>query len=329
MVAVGLLMGLASARSATAAVGNSDANVSGVPAAKYSTGRSGGKLKWVSPRPALSADAEEQVETAVKATGYATPSESPRPLPAAQKPRPAPSSGLSGDLFGQKKNVPTPAPPEKLSKDFLQSLPAEPKPQGSPPAPNPGEPVAPEKPYVAPNGPAPLNRPKPEKNGTKPSLEQEFALRQHDTKEICPSPKDLKKISELTTNITPPEGDIPHDCPLDGATFQPRAFAPITYAWTASAVCHKPLYFEDVQLERYGHMAGPWVQPFASAANFFLTVPILPYKWGLEPWNECIYPLGFYRPGDCAPYMFDPIPLSVRGALFEGCAWVGGVAAIP
>ena len=27
-------------------------------------------------------------------------------------------------------------------------------------------------------------------------------------------------------------------------------------------------------------MLGPWVQPFASAANFFVTFPILPYKMG-------------------------------------------------
>ena len=76
-------------------------------------------------------------------------------------------------------------------------------------------------------------------------------------------------------------------------------------------------------------MAGPWVQPFASAAHFFLTIPILPYKMGLEPPNECIYALGYCRPGNCAPYMLDPIPISARAALFEAGAWVGGVFAIP
>jgi len=65
-------------------------------------------------------------------------------------------------------------------------------------------------------------------------------------------------------------------------------------------------------------MAGPWVQPLASAANFFLTFPILPYKMGLEMPNECIYTLGYYRPGDCAPYLFDPLPISVRGAARAG-----------
>ena len=35
----------------------------------------------------------------------------------------------------------------------------------------------------------------------------------------CPSPKDLKHISELTTTITPSEGDLPHDCPLGNEVF--------------------------------------------------------------------------------------------------------------
>ena len=76
-------------------------------------------------------------------------------------------------------------------------------------------------------------------------------------------------------------------------------------------------------------MCGPWLQPFASGAHFFLTIPMLPYKMGLEPPNECIYALGYYRPGSCAPYMLDPIPLSVRATLFEAGVVAGGIYAIP
>ncbi len=160
-------------------------------------------------------------------------------------------------------------------------------------------------------------------------LEEQFGAKQFSLKEGCPSPNDLKHIAELNTNIVPSEGDLPRDCPLGNDVFRPRSFAPITYTWTASALCHKPLYFEDEQLERYGHMAGPWLQPFASAANFFLTIPILPYKMGLEMPNECVYTLGYYRSGSCAPYLFDPLPLSLRGALFEGGAVVGAAAILP
>ena len=58
--------------------------------------------------------------------------------------------------------------------------------------------------------------------------------------------------------------------------------------------------------------------------QLFLTFPILPYKMGLELPNECIYTLGYYRPGDCSPYLFDPLPISVRGLFFETGTWVGG-----
>jgi hypothetical protein len=167
------------------------------------------------------------------------------------------------------------------------------------------------------------------KEATTPLLQQEMASKQYSLKEGCPSPKDLKHISDLSTNITPSEGDLPGDCPLGNEVFRSRSFAPLTYTWTASQLCHKPLYFEDVQLERYGHMAGPWVQPVASAVNFFATFPILPYKMGLELPNECVYTLGYYRPGDCAPYLFDPLPLSVRGMFFEAGAWVGSCALFP
>ncbi len=150
-----------------------------------------------------------------------------------------------------------------------------------------------------------------------------------DSTENCPTVKDLKKISQLTTNITPSAGDLPRDCPWGGEDFRPRSWSPVMFTWTASGLCHKPLYFEDVQLERYGHGLGPWAQPFASAAHFFLTVPILPYKMGLELPDECIYTLGYYRPGSCARYMLDPLPLSIRAGVFEAGAWVAGAAIIP
>jgi hypothetical protein len=115
--------------------------------------------------------------------------------------------------------------------------------------------------------------------------------------------------------------DFPCDCLIgrdfDAPKFAGRNFAPTLFTWKASGTCHKPLYFEDVQLERYGHSWNPVIQPFMSGAHFFVSVPLLPYKMGLRPPNECVYTLGYYRPGNCAPYMFEPIPLSLRAALFE------------
>ncbi len=134
--------------------------------------------------------------------------------------------------------------------------------------------------------------------------------------------RDITKIT-IGLLIEGAEGtDFPCDCRLgrdfDSPKFAGRNFAPTLFTWKAAGTCHKPLYFEDVQLERYGHSWNPVLQPFMSGAHFFVSVPLLPYKMGLRPYNECVYSLGYYRPGSCAPYMFDPIPLSLRAAVFEG-----------
>lgn len=37
-------------------------------------------------------------------------------------------------------------------------------------------------------------------------------------------------------------------------------------SWYAAGYCHKPLYFEDSNLERYGQSRGWLADPFVSAA---------------------------------------------------------------
>lgn len=121
----------------------------------------------------------------------------------------------------------------------------------------------------------------------------------------------------------------PFSCGLGEQPFRGRRWDQVTFMWKASGLCHKPLYFEQVQLERYGHSWGPYVQPIISGAHFFATFPVLPYKMGIQAPNECVYTLGYYRPGNCAPYMIDAVPFTWRAAAFEAGAWVGGAAAIP
>jgi hypothetical protein len=135
----------------------------------------------------------------------------------------------------------------------------------------------------------------------------------------------------LSIAVTGEEGsDYPFECTLEeGRWHEGRYWEQTVYLWKASALCHKPLYFEDEHLERYGHSWPPMCQPFVSGAHFFTRLPILPYCMGVEPPNECIYALGHYRPGSCAPYMCNPVPLSWRGALFQAGAVVGAAAALP
>lgn len=141
----------------------------------------------------------------------------------------------------------------------------------------------------------------------------------------------LKSLRNMDYSIKlKDQGPGPQECGLGDPTFQQRNWGRICFMWKASALAHKPAYFEDVALERYGHTyVREEFQPIVSGARFFLTIPILPYKMGINPPNECIYTLGYNRPGSCAPYILDPLPISVRGGLLQAGAIVGGVAVIP
>ena len=106
---------------------------------------------------------------------------------------------------------------------------------------------------------------------------------------------------------------LPAECAIAGhrsIDINSRGWNPSTMNWTASALCHKPLYFEQVQHERYGHSAGPIRQPFIDGVHFFGSAILLPYQMALDPPWECEYALGYYRPGSCAPYHIPPFPFS-------------------
>jgi len=123
--------------------------------------------------------------------------------------------------------------------------------------------------------------------------------------------------------------NLPVSCGTGIDAVAGRNFVPSTVQWKASALCHNPLYFEEVQLERYGHELGPVLQPIVSTVHFFGNIAVLPYKMGIHPPQECQYSLGYYRPGSCAPYMVPPIPISLRGAATQAVAVTGAAAIIP
>ena len=107
--------------------------------------------------------------------------------------------------------------------------------------------------------------------------------------------------------------ETPNSCTLGLHPYHDRCWTPQVFTWKASALCHKPLYFEDIQLERYGHSAGPLRQPVRSTAHFFVNLLTVSYQTGIHHPQECQYALGYYRPGDCAPWLVDPVPISLRG----------------
>ena len=141
----------------------------------------------------------------------------------------------------------------------------------------------------------------------------------------------LKSIKDVSHDIRPTRSDaLPEECMIDQPVYYGRHFGQTCFMWKASALSTQAAYFEDVQLERYGNtIVCPALQPIVSGAKFFATIPILPYKMGVTPPNECVYTLGHRRSGNRAPYMVEPFPISPRGALFQAGAVAGGIAIIP
>ena len=122
---------------------------------------------------------------------------------------------------------------------------------------------------------------------------------------------------------------FPMHCRIDNQQFVARQWKAITLAWKASELHHHPLYFEDVELERYGHTLGQFAQPFKSGAHFFANVAVTPYNMALKDPKDLQYTLGYYRPGSTAPRLIPAIPLSTKAALWQAGAMVGGWALIP
>jgi hypothetical protein len=134
------------------------------------------------------------------------------------------------------------------------------------------------------------------------------------------SESDLAAVSEFWR--------LPTVCSVGDRGSVERNWIPQTFTWTASNLCHKTLFFENVQLERYGHSHGPFTQPIQSVAHFFVSLATVPYHAAIHPANECQYALGYYRPGNCAPWLKDPIPISLDGARRQALV-ATGLAVIP
>ena len=139
----------------------------------------------------------------------------------------------------------------------------------------------------------------------------------------------INQLSEADLAYISENWGLPSECLIEQVAYTPRTWTASTVTWKASNLCHHPLYFEEVNLERYGHTAGPVLQPIVSSAHFFANIAVLPYKKGIHPPSECQYALGYYRPGNCAPWIVPPVPLSVRGAARQAAEMTAAFWLIP
>nr|WP_236621221.1 hypothetical protein [Rhodopirellula sallentina] len=157
------------------------------------------------------------------------------------------------------------------------------------------------------------------------AYEKAIILTEYGTREEIP----LNRLSEPDLAYISHNWGLPTECLIEQVAYTPRTWTPTTMTYAASNLCHKPLYFEEVNLERYGHTAGPLAQPVISSAHFFLNIAVLPYKMGVHSPHECQYALGYYRPGNCAPWIIPPVPLSVKGAWYQAAAITGTALLVP
>ena len=117
--------------------------------------------------------------------------------------------------------------------------------------------------------------------------------------------------------------------PFKQKSYEERSFPLVTMAWEPTNFYYYPLYFADPALERYGHTYHPVVQPVASLARAGVQFVLLPYQMTITPPCKQEYPLGWYRPGECAPKLHYQIPLNAKAAVVEAAVVTGLFFAIP
>jgi hypothetical protein len=140
-----------------------------------------------------------------------------------------------------------------------------------------------------------------------------------------------RTLQSITLDIEPRAEKLPDDLSSEIIHETEMLPPPVVeyFYWEAPELWHHPLYFDDVQLERYGQSIAPRWQPFFSGAHFFGTLPILPYKMGHQSPRDCVTNLGYYRPGSPTPCVGRRLPWSRRGAWTEAGTWVGLVFLLP
>lgn len=131
---------------------------------------------------------------------------------------------------------------------------------------------------------------------------------------LCPQPSSIPEDQRAR---------CPEIQPLPPSGTTQRHFALVDYQWCPTNLHHKPLYFEDVALERYGQQYPYGIQPFVSIGKFGVQGIGLPYQIALDPLWRDIYVLGYYRPGDNAPELLYQVPFNMKAAAAAGGAYTG------
>lgn len=144
----------------------------------------------------------------------------------------------------------------------------------------------------------------------------------------------FKPLSEIRAVLQEDGDRLPPDCSSlyfteKSAGDAPRFESDIAYHWMPTNFFHMPAYFDDVPLERYGQSCIPLLQPAITGAKFYLQVPAIPYKMGIDAPHSCVTTLGHRPPGNCVPCIRQTLPFQADAALIQGATAVGLAVLLP
>ncbi len=136
-----------------------------------------------------------------------------------------------------------------------------------------------------------------------------------------------RTILEVPVDIRPTEGALPENVagmefgkqPTIDETLPDDSPPDLFCSYTPWTICYRPLYFEDIALERYGYNVG-YLQTGLSGVRFFSSVAALPYKMTRRPPRSCQCSNGFSRVGDCPLPCYGNRRFQWNAALVEAAA---------
>ena len=139
----------------------------------------------------------------------------------------------------------------------------------------------------------------------------------------------MGNAEELLRNSNSKLSSASIEAAMTNESFAPRDWNGQSTTWAAPNFYSHPLYFEQVNLERYQSKLPPCAIPLVSYAHFLGSVPLLPYQAGYRRPGERSYTMGHWRPGDPVPNQIHWTPFTKRGLLYQGAATSGAVFLLP
>jgi len=175
-----------------------------------------------------------------------------------------------------------------------------------------------------------------------PTVHSVYTQDENETAPLCASDEQLqsalKPLAKISLQIAPTGDKLPPCCFGDAkvglnerfyCTHGARSPARFYMHWLPSELAHNPAYFQDVALARYGQGRSPCVQPFVSGAKFIGTAFSLPYRMGVDHPHDLVYTLGYERPGNYAPCVYQQLPWNKKAAILQAGAIVTGAFLYP